>query len=390
MSLKAKIVSFVAIIVLVVGLLVVGVLAATNQQKISMKGNINFVINDKNFYINDVRLQQGMSDTPKTVPGFIKGFINGEYQLDLSKASIDTNSAGSFLLYFDIINFTVQGQTSNYIAEASWTNGSVEDVSFEIRESSKYIAAATVSSDNLSDSTPLSGTIMLEVNLFSGDSFDLSDITITIRDPQIIDVANFSTNEAAKTATVTSYTGLFTNYVEDSTSGSTRSRIILPSSISLKDGSVVEGGDYLVTTIGNNAFDGFSAADIVVLPSSITTIGNGAFQNSSISEINIPYGVKSIGSQAFMECYNLSEIIIPESVTSIGTNAFALCSSLTTVYIDSPSVISNLSSTDPTGLTANATTVYVKSNILQMLPSTFPFTIDSSGAQMSGYKKFTA
>ena len=59
---------------------------------------------------------------------------------------------------------------------------------------------------------------------------------------------------------------------------------------------------------------------------SVTSIGNDAFSYcSDLQSVTIPNSVTSIGDCAFWDCSNLQSVTIPNSVTSIGYDAFAEC-----------------------------------------------------------------
>ena len=89
-----------------------------------------------------------------------------------------------------------------------------------------------------------------------------------------------------------------------------------------------------ITTIGNNAFAGFSGLKSISIPNSVTSIGDEAFYGcTNLQSVAIPNGVTSIGERAFLNCDSLSSITIPNSVVNIGKWGFANCSSLTSVVI---------------------------------------------------------
>ena len=112
-----------------------------------------------------------------------------------------------------------------------------------------------------------------------------------------------------------------------------------------------------VTSIGNEAFYGYSRLTSITIPNSVTSIGNEAFIYcrsltsitipdsvtdigyrvftccSSLTSVTIPNSVTSIGEEAFYECSSLTSITIPNSVTSIGESAFAYCTGLTSITI---------------------------------------------------------
>lgn len=106
------------------------------------------------------------------------------------------------------------------------------------------------------------------------------------------------------------------------------STVVIPSTV------VYNGTTYSVTSIGDEAFYGYSNLTSVEIPNSVTSIGKEAFYSCSrLTSVEIPNSVTSIGICAFGSCSGLTSIEIPNSVTSIGSSAFAECSSLTTVEI---------------------------------------------------------
>ena len=89
-----------------------------------------------------------------------------------------------------------------------------------------------------------------------------------------------------------------------------------------------------VTSIGSEAFYGYSRLTSITIPNSVTSIGNEAFMYcSSLTSITIPDSVTDIGYQVFTCCRSLTSVTIPNSVTSIGEDAFYECSSLTSITI---------------------------------------------------------
>ena len=68
---------------------------------------------------------------------------------------------------------------------------------------------------------------------------------------------------------------------------------------------------------------------------SVTSIGENAFENcDNLQSVTIPNSVTNIDDEAFRRCTSLQSVTIPESVTSIGNGAFAECSSLQSVTIN--------------------------------------------------------
>ncbi|MBQ3594353.1 MAG: leucine-rich repeat domain-containing protein [Bacteroidales bacterium] len=71
---------------------------------------------------------------------------------------------------------------------------------------------------------------------------------------------------------------------------------------------VIEGAEFPVTRIGDNAFEPYSST-----------------YNSRLKSVSIPNTVTTIGARAFNGCRGLVGITIPNSVTSIGNYAFYGC-----------------------------------------------------------------
>lgn len=112
-----------------------------------------------------------------------------------------------------------------------------------------------------------------------------------------------------------------------------------------------------ISNIGNNTFEGCKNLEEVSLPISLNSIGNGTFKNCTNLKIcnlakpieNIPNecfygcssllnfsfeGVISIGNSSFYDCDGLTNIIIASSVQSIDTDAFRACSNLKQLSIE--------------------------------------------------------
>lgn len=110
----------------------------------------------------------------------------------------------------------------------------------------------------------------------------------------------------------------------------------------------------VVTSIGDEAFDGYYKLTSITIPDSVTNIGALAFnQCLSLTDITIPNSVTSIGNYAFSECTGLNNVTIGNGVTNIGEGAFASCSGLTKVTIpDGVTNIGNYAFNKCTGLTS--------------------------------------
>ena len=113
-----------------------------------------------------------------------------------------------------------------------------------------------------------------------------------------------------------------------------------------------------VTSIGENAFEGCTNLESVVIPNSVTSIGENAFSGTALldhvegdlvivggwvlevteagrgkSEIVIPDEVRGIADGVFADCASLESVVIPNSVTSIGNGVFSGCTGLKEVAV---------------------------------------------------------
>ncbi len=109
---------------------------------------------------------------------------------------------------------------------------------------------------------------------------------------------------------------------------STTGKVNLPSTVDL------EGNQYTVVTIGNNAFKGCTSVSEIIIPESVRTIGSQSFgQCSSLTSILIPNSVTSIGANCFRDCSKLSEVTLSESITTIPDYSFINCKSLKSIVL---------------------------------------------------------
>ena len=102
----------------------------------------------------------------------------------------------------------------------------------------------------------------------------------------------------------------------------------------IPDSVVYSGNTYIVTSIGEGAFDNCGGLTSVTIPNSVTSIGYYAFYYcSGLTSVTIGDSVTSIGYHAFEGCSGLTSVTIPNSVTSISSGAFCGCSGLTSITI---------------------------------------------------------
>lgn len=95
------------------------------------------------------------------------------------------------------------------------------------------------------------------------------------------------------------------------------------------------GINYIVNSIGKQAFLNRLYLKSVVLPNSIINIGEEAFQTcSQLTSITIPNKLEIIENRAFQGCSCLTSLIIPSFVSFIGKNTFWGCSGLNSIRVE--------------------------------------------------------
>ena len=94
----------------------------------------------------------------------------------------------------------------------------------------------------------------------------------------------------------------------------------------------VGNGYASVSKNNNNAAEEIVLCDSVEYKSRkyvVSAIGDGAFQNNYLLQhIQLPKSLKTIGNSAFSRCFNLVSLEFPQTLTSIGSEAFEYCNSL--------------------------------------------------------------
>ena len=120
------------------------------------------------------------------------------------------------------------------------------------------------------------------------------------------------------------------------TDGEYSGDIIIPEKVKGNDGV-----EYVVTSLGDDCFDGCSGLTSITIPSSVTSLGYKCFYSCrGLTSITIPSSVTSLGGSCFSGCSGLTSITIPSSVTSLGESCFSYCRGLTSITI--PSSVTSL------------------------------------------------
>lgn len=93
-------------------------------------------------------------------------------------------------------------------------------------------------------------------------------------------------------------------------------------------------GNYTVTGIGNNAFDGNEKITSLTVPGTVTSISQYAFRGcTNLKKVTLQEGVESIGYYTFAGCTNLTEVNLPSTLNYIENLAFRSCVNLEQIVI---------------------------------------------------------
>ena len=398
MSLKVRLISVLALFMLMLGILIMGVFAASQQ--LTLNGSINFNIQDRSLYVKDVRIKHDMSDSqPQSIDAFTPGYINQGFALDLNEIS-QTNTYGSFTLYFDVINTTesmweIKNVTLPTILEeqgvfVSGYSGRVEvnstltDANGDSYKEITDVANTTYSTLTISISNP---------NASAENPLVLDGISITIDEYVSVIVTTAAVEENATETSLGLATGggeveigqevtlsaSFTgagdaDFLGWKTSEQATEYIsTLPNYIfTLEETSPTTY--YAIFTEPNAylTYDNFSTTDStarlrrcsagaenIIVPSAIYRTGSaytvtsmydsssssdGVFYQtrSTLQGVSLPETLTRIGEGAFRDCSGLTSITIPSSIIIIDSYAFENCSGLTSIVL--PSTLTSIGS----------------------------------------------
>ena len=89
-----------------------------------------------------------------------------------------------------------------------------------------------------------------------------------------------------------------------------------------------------MTRIIDSAFDSCEKLKTVNLSPGLKIIESSAFRNCrSLTSIEIPEGVTTVVNDAFQGCINLESVSIPSTITDWGQNVFMLCENINTISL---------------------------------------------------------
>ena len=105
--------------------------------------------------------------------------------------------------------------------------------------------------------------------------------------------------------------------------------VVIPATIT------VEGVQYSVTSIDDEAFLECDNLTSVVISNGITSIGESAFEGAYNADFTLPTTLKTIGDYAFWDAESIVDLILPEGLESIGVGAFDCCFNLQNLTLPS-------------------------------------------------------
>ena len=292
MSTKARLISTISAICMILALLVTGVWAVSTAN-ITLGGTVTFTADNINATITGsiTGTADPVSITPlvyraNKVPGDTeKNTWNNDISFDANnlitmKVHVKNDSTERSLF----VKVTDNTTTTNINKDFSSTVTNVgSGDTYEVVAGGEIEYTLTLSVDELDYSA--SATYALDV--------DLRDANASAEDPAPDNTAilSYSYNESKKQATVT---GSTSNLVAD---------------INVPETVVHEGETYTVTAIAQEAFLGYANLKNVSLPDAITTIGDRAFKNCILlTEFDVPMRCESIGDDTFAGCVNFEKI----------------------------------------------------------------------------------
>ncbi len=104
-----------------------------------------------------------------------------------------------------------------------------------------------------------------------------------------------------------------------------------------------EGDTYVVTEVGERAFNYCRSIVSIDVANTVTRIGSRAFYDcDNLQSIHLPDSLEAVSSEMFFGCSSLTEVSLPSTITEIGEGAFSSCRALNEIVLpESVSVIRN-------------------------------------------------
>lgn len=96
------------------------------------------------------------------------------------------------------------------------------------------------------------------------------------------------------------------------------------SKVAIKESVIIDGVEYKVTALADNAFSGNKKLTKVTIPDTVTVVGKNAFKKcTSLKSIKLPLHLTTIKASAFTSCKALKKVSMKSTeVSSIGKSAF--------------------------------------------------------------------
>ena len=104
-----------------------------------------------------------------------------------------------------------------------------------------------------------------------------------------------------------------------------------------------QGDTYVVTEVGERAFNYCRSIVSIDVANTVTRIGSRAFYDcDNLQSIHLPDSLEAVSSEMFFGCSSLTEVSLPSTITEIGEGAFSSCRALNEIVLpESVSVIRN-------------------------------------------------
>ena len=181
---------------------------------------------------------------------------------------------------------------------------------------------------NNTEPTQNAGTAQPSVNIDkTGMSEQPSTVTVSAKGKTLKDTTSNAVYKVTKSGTVANerVTGAEVEYTKPLSSSTS---ITIPNTVT------INGVQYKVTSIANNAFKNDKALTKITIPSNVKQIGKQAFSGcKKLKSVVIGKNVTTIGDKAFYKCIAINKLIIPSNVKKLGTQVFYGCKKLKTITI---------------------------------------------------------